>query len=114
MEHMREKGAVCLFESVRKRVRRRSHILYLCDIARHTLFSPEASPGPHYGSVRVSGEPSSHVCLPLWLEFDPEKNCTCSASVVAREQKRNSGPLLNRINIQVDVPRVNYEKLSGR
>jgi magnesium chelatase family protein len=47
------------------------------------------------------------------VEFDPEKNCTCSASVVAREQKRNSGPLLNRIDIQVDVPRVNYEKLSG-
>jgi magnesium chelatase family protein len=32
---------------------------------------------------------------------------------VAREQKRISGPLLDRIDIHVDVPRVNYEKLSG-
>jgi predicted ATPase with chaperone activity len=34
--------------------------------------------------------------------------------VVARYQKRISGPLLDRIDIHVDVPRVNYEKLSGQ
>jgi magnesium chelatase family protein len=33
--------------------------------------------------------------------------------VVARYQKRISGPLLDRIDIHVDVPRVNYKKLSG-
>jgi magnesium chelatase family protein len=44
---------------------------------------------------------------------DAEKNCTCSANVVARYQKRISGPLLDRVDIHVDVPRVNYEKLSG-
>ena len=33
--------------------------------------------------------------------------------MVARYQKRISGPLLDRIDIHVDVPRVNYEKLSG-
>jgi magnesium chelatase family protein len=33
--------------------------------------------------------------------------------VVARYQKRISGPLLDRIDIHVDVPRVNYEKLAG-
>jgi magnesium chelatase family protein len=44
---------------------------------------------------------------------DSEKNCTCSANVVARYQKRISGPLLDRVDIHVDVPRVNYEKLSG-
>jgi len=44
---------------------------------------------------------------------DSEKSCTCSANVVARYQKRISGPLLDRIDIHVDVPRVNYEKLSG-
>jgi magnesium chelatase family protein len=33
--------------------------------------------------------------------------------VVARYQKRISGPLLDRIDIHVEVPRVNYEKLSG-
>src|SRR5688572_853247 len=45
---------------------------------------------------------------------DGEKTCTCSAAVVARYQKRISGPLLDRIDIHVDVPRVNYEKLSGQ
>jgi len=34
--------------------------------------------------------------------------------VIARYQKRISGPLLDRIDIHVDVPRVNYEKLSGQ
>jgi magnesium chelatase family protein len=32
---------------------------------------------------------------------------------VARYQKRILGPLLDRINIHVEVPRVNYEKLAS-
>jgi magnesium chelatase family protein len=44
---------------------------------------------------------------------DPEKECTCSASMVAKYQKRISGPLLDRIDIYVDVPRLNYDKLSS-
>ena len=38
--------------------------------------------------------------------------CTCSLSVVSRYQKRISGPLLDRIDIHIEVPRVEYEKLS--
>lgn len=44
---------------------------------------------------------------------DPERNCTCSPSAVARYQKRVSGPLLDRFDIHVEVPRVKYEKLSS-
>ena len=44
---------------------------------------------------------------------DPVKECTCSLSNVLRYQKRISGPLLDRIDIHVEVPRVDYEKLSG-
>jgi len=44
---------------------------------------------------------------------DPEKECSCSPTLVARYQKRISGPLLDRIDIYVEVPRVNYEKLSS-
>ena len=44
---------------------------------------------------------------------DPVKECTCSLSNVLRYQKRISGPLLDRIDIHVQVPRVDYEKLSG-
>jgi magnesium chelatase family protein len=43
---------------------------------------------------------------------DPIKECTCSYSTVTRYQKRISGPLLDRIDIHVEVPRVEYEKLS--
>ncbi len=43
---------------------------------------------------------------------DPVKECTCSNAMVSRYQKRISGPLLDRIDIHIEVPRVEYEKLS--
>ena len=43
---------------------------------------------------------------------DPIKPCTCSSSMVTRYQKRISGPLMDRIDIHVEVPRLDYEKLS--
>ena len=33
--------------------------------------------------------------------------------MVTKYQKRISGPLLDRIDIHIEVPRVDYEKLSG-
>ncbi len=41
----------------------------------------------------------------------PRKDCTCSSSAVARYQKRISGPLMDRIDIFVEVPPVEYDKL---
>ncbi len=43
---------------------------------------------------------------------DPLKPCTCSPGTVTKYQKRISGPLLDRIDIHIEVPRVEYEKLS--
>ncbi len=43
---------------------------------------------------------------------DPVKACTCSPSTVTKYQKRISGPLLDRIDIHIEVPRVAYEKVS--
>ncbi len=43
---------------------------------------------------------------------DPLKACTCSSGTVTKYQRRISGPLMDRIDIHVDVPRVDYEKLS--
>src|SRR5438046_1511941 len=43
---------------------------------------------------------------------DPVKECTCSNSIISRYQKKISGPLLDRIDIHVEVPRVEYEKLA--
>jgi magnesium chelatase family protein len=45
---------------------------------------------------------------------DSLRACTCSPMTVTRYQKRISGPLLDRIDIYIDVPRVDYEKLSDQ
>ena len=52
-----------------------------------------------------------HAC-PCGYYGDPLKPCNCSSATVTRYQKRISGPLLDRIDIHVEVPRVDYEKLS--
>ncbi len=45
---------------------------------------------------------------------DAQKECTCSISMVKAYQKKISGPLLDRIDIHVEVPRVPFEKLSSQ
>lgn len=42
---------------------------------------------------------------------DNTKVCTCSAGQVLKYQKKLSGPLLDRIDIHIDVPAVKVEKL---
>ncbi|HEX2979061.1 MAG TPA: YifB family Mg chelatase-like AAA ATPase [Anaerolineaceae bacterium] len=49
---------------------------------------------------------------PCGYANDPLRACTCSPSVVTKYQKRISGPLLDRIDIHITVPRVDYEKLA--
>jgi magnesium chelatase family protein len=44
---------------------------------------------------------------------DSIKPCTCAPALVTKYQKRISGPLLDRMDIHIEVPRVDYEKLSG-
>ena len=53
---------------------------------------------------------SQNPC-PCGYHSHPRKDCTCSSSTVARYQKRISGPLMDRIDIFVEVPPVEYEKL---
>lgn len=43
---------------------------------------------------------------------DPQHECSCSNAMITRYQKRISGPLMDRIDIHVDVPRVDFEKLT--
>lgn len=45
---------------------------------------------------------------------DPQRECRCSPSAVTRYQKRISGPLLDRIDIHLEVPRIDYEQLADR
>ena len=49
---------------------------------------------------------------PCGYHGDPVKECHCPPSLVSRYQKRISGPLLDRIDIFVEVPRIDYEKLA--
>ncbi|MBN1220496.1 MAG: YifB family Mg chelatase-like AAA ATPase [Anaerolineae bacterium] len=51
---------------------------------------------------------------PCGYATDAEKECTCSVSMIKSYQKRISGPLLDRIDIHVEVPRVPFEKLSSQ
>ncbi|MCI0801754.1 MAG: YifB family Mg chelatase-like AAA ATPase [Chloroflexi bacterium] len=69
---------------------------------------------------RVSGSityPASFMLVaamnpcPCGYHTHPTKECTCSPSTVARYQKRISGPLLDRVDVFVEVPPVEYEKL---
>ncbi len=53
-----------------------------------------------------------HPCPCGWYG-DSLKPCTCAPMLVTKYQKRISGPLLDRIDIHIEVPRVDYEKLSG-
>jgi len=45
---------------------------------------------------------------------DPSGRCTCSRKSVEQYQKRISGPLLDRIDMHIEVPAVKYEELSKR
>ncbi|HEX8918369.1 MAG TPA: YifB family Mg chelatase-like AAA ATPase [Chloroflexota bacterium] len=50
---------------------------------------------------------------PCGFATDPDKECTCTQQAVMRYQRRLSGPLLDRVDIHVEVPRVDYDKLTG-
>lgn len=45
---------------------------------------------------------------------EPDGRCSCSAEQVQRYRNRISGPLLDRIDLQVVVPRIAFEELQGR
>ena len=44
---------------------------------------------------------------------DPKRECRCSQIDVQRYRDRISGPLLDRIDIHVEVPAVKYQDLAG-
>ncbi len=44
---------------------------------------------------------------------DPDHDCTCTATQVINYKKKISGPLLDRIDLHIEVPRLNFDKLSS-
>jgi len=70
---------------------------------------------------RASGSltfPASFVLVaamnpcPCGYYGDDRRECTCSMGMVQRYQKRISGPLMDRIDIHLDVARVPFQKLA--
>jgi magnesium chelatase family protein len=49
---------------------------------------------------------------PCGFHNHPEKDCVCSPGMVQKYLNRISGPLLDRIDIHIEVVPVNYDKLS--
>jgi len=50
---------------------------------------------------------------PCGFSTDPQHTCVCSAQQIQRYRTRISGPLLDRIDIHVDVPPVHYADLAS-
>ncbi len=51
---------------------------------------------------------------PCGFYGDPVRECRCSQHQIQRYQKKISGPLLDRIDIHLEVPRIDYEQLADR
>ena len=49
---------------------------------------------------------------PCGFYTDPDKECICAPLAVRRYQTRVSGPLLDRIDLQIEVPRLSYQKIA--
>ena len=56
---------------------------------------------------------ASNPCLCGYLN-SPERPCTCTNSQVSMYKRKLSGPLMDRIDIFIEVPAVKYEKLAGQ
>ncbi|MEI6491068.1 MAG: ATP-binding protein [Verrucomicrobiota bacterium] len=59
-----------------------------------------------------SAHPRLNPC-PCGFFGDPARECRCSPGQVEKYRSRISGPLLDRIDIHVEAPAVNYRELSS-
>lgn len=48
---------------------------------------------------------------PCGYQTDPKRECRCSPTQIARYRSKISGPLLDRIDIHIEVPAISYEQL---
>jgi magnesium chelatase family protein len=45
------------------------------------------------------------------MATDPEKMCTCTAAQIIRYRQKISGPIMDRIDLHIEVPRLSFDKL---
>jgi magnesium chelatase family protein len=48
---------------------------------------------------------------PCGYSGDPERNCVCSQSQIMNYRKKISGPIIDRIDLHIEVPRIKFDKL---
>ncbi len=51
---------------------------------------------------------------PCGFSGDPKRTCTCAETQIRRYRSKVSGPLLDRIDLHVEVPSVPFEELSSK
>jgi magnesium chelatase family protein len=51
---------------------------------------------------------------PCGYATDPARECTCQPHVIQKYMAKISGPLLDRIDLHIEVPAVKYKELSGK
>jgi magnesium chelatase family protein len=55
---------------------------------------------------------ASNPC-PCGFLNDPQKECNCTSHQILRYQRKLSGPILDRIDIKIEVSRIDFDKLSS-
>ncbi|NQT49553.1 YifB family Mg chelatase-like AAA ATPase [Candidatus Kuenenbacteria bacterium] len=53
---------------------------------------------------------SQNPC-PCGYYSDPDKNCVCSPSQIIKYNNKISGPILDRIDLHIEVPRIDFDKM---
>ncbi len=100
-------------------------VLFLDEVAEFSSKSLEALRQPLEDRIitisRAAGSltfPANFVLVaalnpcPCGYYGDDRQECTCSMNMIQRYQKRISGPLMDRIDIHLDVKRVPFQKLA--
>lgn len=100
-------------------------VLFLDEFPEYSRASLEALRQPlEDGRItvsRVSGTlefPASFILIaamnpcPCGYSSDPDKECLCSPFQIINYQKKISGPLLDRIDMHLEVPRLDFDKLN--
>jgi magnesium chelatase family protein len=63
--------------------------------------------------LALEGKKATREC-PCGFFTDPQKECGCTPPQIQRYRSKVSGPLLDRIDIQVEVPALRYQELASK
>ena len=60
----------------------------------------------------ATGKYATQAC-PCGFYGDSKRECRCSPNMITKYRNRISGPLLDRIDIHIEVPAVKYKEMAG-